>query len=250
MGKKLVSVVPLLAVIAFAMVPAVAQAAKVDRYISEGTAIPEGVQVPTITWGNLTLTGQQTGSEISCHNAIGGYVENPTNGGPGQGATEAFATWNCVTNYTCPAGTRGGAAPSLLPWLGALETVSAKIRSNADKTIGAGGTRVIIGCTAPIFSNADFPETTGGTAELTQGSVFVVGAQTSDPLAPAGAKKGTSALHPGFYEWDSASGFLEEEEPNESGHGNGTVTGKTSGKVSTLGFEHQEHIWAEETEET
>src|ERR1700678_1562567 len=97
MGKKLVSVIPLLAVVAFAMVPAVAQAAtkepssKAARYQSElfgssaatGSTIPGGEQVPTITWGNLTLTGQQTGSEISCHNAIGGYVENPTvaNGG-------------------------------------------------------------------------------------------------------------------------------------------------------------------------
>jgi hypothetical protein len=262
MGKRFIAVVPLLVAVAFAMVPAGAQAftkepaAKLPRYQSElfsPSTIPGGEQVPTIGWGNLSLTGQQTGSEISCHNAIGGYVENPTvaaGGGAGIAATAAFATWSCVVNYTCPAGTKGGAAPSLLPWTGSLATVGGKIRSVASKTIGAGGTRAIVGCTAPIFSNASFPETTGGTAELTQGSVNVVGAQTSEPLGPAGTKKGSSALHPGFYEWDSGSGLLEEEEPNESGHGNGTITGKTAGKISFLGFEHQEHIWAEESSET
>ena len=213
-------------------------------WYSEGTEIPEGDLVPTIDWGNLTLHGEQTGSEISCHNAISGYVENPTGGGPGKEATEALATWDCVINYSCPAGTRGGAAPSLLPWTGTLEEVAGKIRSVSSKAIGAGGTRVIIGCTAPIFSNADFPEPPGA-GELTQGGVFVVGAQTSDPLAPAGTKKGTSALHPGFYEWDSGSGLLEEEEPG-LGHGNGTVTGKTTGRIKLLGFEDQEHIYVEE----
>jgi len=241
--RPFIGLVPLLVAVAFAMVPTVAQAAT-PHYFSEGAEIPQGEKVPTIDWGNTTVHGEQTGSEISCHNAIGGYVENPVGGGAGIDAIEAFATWDCTINYECPAGTRGGVSPSLLPWTSALVEVSGKIRSLSSKVIGAGGTREVIGCTAPIFSNPDFPEPPG-TGELEQGGVFVVGAQTSDPLAPAGAKKGTGALHPGFFELDAASGLLEEEEPNESGHGNGTITLKFTGKIFLLGFEHQEHIYAE-----
>jgi len=234
MSKKLlISLAPLLAIAAFAVMPVAAQAA--PHWYSEGTPIAEtGEQIPVIEWGNLTLKGA---AELSCHNAIGGYIDNPAGGGAGVGGTEAFATWNCVASYACPEGSRPGAAPSLLPWTGVLEEVSSKLRVQSAKVPGAGGTRVIIGCTAPHAN-----EGSNAVGEVTAGTAFIVGKQISQPLAPNGAKKGTSALHPGFAEFDvgtPGSGKLEAEGSS------GAVLGTTEGKVNILGFEHQEHVWAE-----
>jgi RHS repeat-associated protein len=231
--KLLISVAPLIATLAFAMVPTAAQAA--PQWYSEGSKIEEnGEKIPVVEWGNLTLKGA---AELSCHNAIGGYVENPAGGGAGKDATEAFATWNCVANYECPAGSRPGAAPSELPWTGTLEEVSGKVRIQSAKTVGAGGTRVVIGCTAPHANEGSI-----AIGEVTAGTAFIVGKQVSQPLAPSGTKKGTSALHPGFAEFDvgtPGAGKLEAEGSE------GGVVGTIEGTVKLLGFEHQEHIYVE-----
>jgi len=235
MSKKLlISLAPLLAITAFAVMPVAAQA--VPQWYSEGHVITEEEgKVPVIEWGNLTLKGA---AELSCHNAIGGYVENP-GANAGVGATEAFATWNCTASYECPAGSRPGAGPSLFPWTGTLEEVSGKLRVQSAKIAGAGGTRVVIGCTAPHAN-----EGSNAIGEVTAGTAFIVGKQVAQPLAPNGLKKGTGALNPGFAEFDvgtPGAGKLEAEGSS------GAVLGTTEGKVKILGFTNQEHIYAEKT---
>jgi hypothetical protein len=80
---------------------------------------------------------------------------------------------------------------------------------------------------------------------VTAGTAWIVGKQIAQPKAPNGANKGTSALHPGFAEFDpptertAGSGHLEAEGSE------GSVLGVTEGSVKILGLEHQEHIWAE-----
>jgi len=241
MGKKLiVSVVPLLAAVAFAMAPAAAPAST-GHWIVEGAPVPTGSPgLPVTEWGKLKL--ESVAGNLECYNAIGGYLENPASGGAGVAYTEAFGTWGCVANYTCPTGTRPGAAPSLLPWIGTLESIGGtpqKFRAVGSRTLGAGGVRAIIGCTFPAFPASK--------AEITEGTPFIVGPATTNPegtkpLAPAANHKGTGAKNPGFFEFDVGSGKLEAEGST------GAVLGSTEGKVKVLGFEPpagDEHVWAE-----
>src|SRR5271166_6624104 len=51
------------------------------HYYKNGTMIAEGKKVPTVSFGTFTLTS--AAGVLTCHSAIGGYVENPLGGGPG-----------------------------------------------------------------------------------------------------------------------------------------------------------------------
>jgi hypothetical protein len=106
MSKKLfIRVVPLLAIAAFMLVPAGAQAA--PHYYKNNPASVQyaaGKPVHVIAWGRLTLKPEPPVAAVtSCENASGGFVENPEGGGAGIGATERFATWDC-SNEECPKG--------------------------------------------------------------------------------------------------------------------------------------------------
>jgi hypothetical protein len=190
------------------------------HWYSEGRIRPEGAKTPDIEWGDLALNGAM---EVSCHTAIGGWIENPVGGGAGIDATEAFAAWACVANYTCPAGTRPGVEPQRLPWPSVLEEIGGKIRDNVT------GVKVKIGCQRELPGNA------AGENEVI-GTNFVVGKQKDEPLAPAGATKGTSALHPGSFVFDTGSGHLEAEGSE------GAVLVSTEGELKILGFEEQRLI--------
>jgi hypothetical protein len=240
MSKKLIGFVPLLAIVAAMMVPAGAQALTPHWY-KEGSPLPAAVQEPVYEYGDLTLKGA---AELSCHNAIGGYVENPTGGEagnttPGIAATEAFATYKCTENYSC-GGLEGGAGPNDLPWLGTLKAVTPseirafgnfnpKYTAESEKA-APGETNVTIGCQVP-------PE------DHIAGTKFVAGKQgelaegTGKPLAPFGINAGTSCLHPGKFNFNGKSGNLEAEGSK------GTVTGVTEGFVQMCSFSPSpEHI--------
>jgi hypothetical protein len=60
---------------------------------------------------------------------------------------------------------------------------------------------------------------------------------SNEPLAPSGTRKGTSAAHPGFVEFDAGSGELSLV----NGFGGEKLgTSKTAGTVKTLGYAAQE----------
>jgi hypothetical protein len=104
MAKKLLmGLVPMLAVAAPAVMPAVAQAA--PHYYKSGALIPEGEKVAVLEWGKIWLEVVPDGvtGSVTCENLAGGFVENPVGGGAGVGATLRYAAYNCIS-AECPAG--------------------------------------------------------------------------------------------------------------------------------------------------
>jgi len=130
MNRKFLGLAPLLAIVAFALVPTAAQA---SIWTSNGT--PVGTEPVTVTgWGTLTLTG--AAGNITCHNAAAGTVANV--GGVGVGSTQVFTTYDCEST-TCPA--ENSATAKGLPWPSKL-TPGPPIRSVTEKI------KVTILCTA------------------------------------------------------------------------------------------------------
>jgi len=104
MSKKLViSLASVAAMVAFMVTPMAAQAV-IPHYFENEEMIPAAKKAHVLAWGSLTLTPEGIAlAPTTCENAVGGFVENPTGGAAGVGATEDFASWNCA-NAACPPG--------------------------------------------------------------------------------------------------------------------------------------------------
>jgi hypothetical protein len=113
MSKKfLISLAPLLAIAAFAVTPAIAQAA--PQWYSNGKLIPAGEVVPVQTNGALTFTVAK--KSIKCMLRDFETVENPA-GGPGTDLMLRFALTNCVSKVPlCPTGAQAEVTAEGLPW--------------------------------------------------------------------------------------------------------------------------------------
>ena len=110
MSKKIVvSLLPLLATAAFAVMPAAAGAAP-HHWYKNNVLLPERERVPVLSWGTLAL--QSAAGKVECRNVIGGYDENPAGGGAGVGAVQAFVPYECEDS--CPAVFT--VTPERLPW--------------------------------------------------------------------------------------------------------------------------------------
>jgi hypothetical protein len=135
MNKKLlISLVPLLATAAFAVMPAAAQATTCKEAHDQstpgspvnatetcphwfrngqgpGTRIAAEEPVDVVLSGTLTLKTLTGGSgEVTCHNVVGATDENPgtgPKGPPGTDVTESFDPYNC-TSTSCSASNPGG----------------------------------------------------------------------------------------------------------------------------------------------
>jgi hypothetical protein len=177
MSKKLsISLAPLVAIAAFVVMPAAAQAAAPHYFVS-GAPLAAGDVKPVLAWGTLTLNAELPSKQgpSSCENASGGNVENPGGvaGPAGRGKTLDFASWNC-TNPGCPPGEVefppgsskkvgkefivfpgptvippkvGGYSKESLPWPNELiespTALPSKIRLKSE------GVVVVLGCIAP-----------------------------------------------------------------------------------------------------
>jgi hypothetical protein len=106
MSKKLLlSLAPLIAVVAFVVAPTAAQANSPHYYVNNvrvGDPAFErvaGEKVPVLAYGHLSLTPEGATIPTECENAVSGYLENPAPGGvaapAGAGVTEAFDAFNC-----------------------------------------------------------------------------------------------------------------------------------------------------------
>jgi hypothetical protein len=128
MSKKLfISFASVLATAAFVVVPTAAQAAVGSPHYYKGeaatTIAKENVQVPAAAFGTLTLknTAGGTGASLTCHNVVGGFVENPKGSGTetghsgpaGIGETQSFNPYAC-TSAACTAATTGGGPATYL----------------------------------------------------------------------------------------------------------------------------------------
>jgi alpha-tubulin suppressor-like RCC1 family protein len=170
--------------------------------------VPVGSEpVNLISWGTLTLRTVAGGSgEVTCHSAEAGTVANPAGAGAGVGSTQVLATFDCEST-TCPY-TSVVTAESL-PWPSVLEYEGSVIR------VKTTGVKLKIDCQKEGKS---------------EGSETFVGADQPS------FHRGTSALHPGFLEYDPGAGSLEKEGSK------GAVLAKIEGEVKVLGYDEQELI--------
>jgi len=107
MNKMYLRLAPLLAIAAFVVMPAAAQAAP-HHFFANGAEIEPtagcklgypscGKEI--IAWGTLTLETKTVGT-IICENEFGGDAFNPVGGGAGEGSVYAYAVYDC-TNEAC-----------------------------------------------------------------------------------------------------------------------------------------------------
>jgi hypothetical protein len=226
--KPLMALAPLLATIAVAAMPAAAQATEPHWY-GEGASLAQGqLPIPVIEWGTITFKEQQSpGYEITCHISIAGHVGNPDaiNAQPaGTGTIDALAPSSCMSpNIPCTPSIEAQ-GPMIGPsgpeaWTTELNQIGPSISENITNV------KLVIGCAErPYFDRVGV-----GTTFVNKPGV------KWNPLAPQKntPRSGTSALHPGYFEFGVASGELE---------GPGGVTLVAEGKLKILGYEEQELI--------
>jgi hypothetical protein len=87
--------VPLLAVVAFAVMPVAAQAEE-GHWYKNGVISPEGQASPIVSWGGATNVVQTSAiGEINCRTVSGGTIENPKGGGRGGGHLSGGTFFEC-----------------------------------------------------------------------------------------------------------------------------------------------------------
>jgi hypothetical protein len=95
-------------------------AAKIPHYYlgsnsAAGREAASGGHKGVIAWGTLSLTNVKGGSggKVTCHNVVGGWVENPTGeekGPAGIGETQSFNPYECESKACTSAATETGPA--------------------------------------------------------------------------------------------------------------------------------------------
>ena len=252
MNKKfLIRLAPLLAIAAFAVVPAAAQGA--SSYKS-GVQIPVGEQVPTLAWGSLTLEpSPKAAPPTTCENVVGAQTTNEeleTGVITGAGATLNFATYNCVNTACLPGKVKVGAGEfekefsvigTKFPWYNKL-IEEGGIRSEST------GVQVSLGCVAHQLSNTS--PAPGGTKIGSPSSGGESGAQEQFYLAaptvcitdPANGFKQKPLTKPGKNTTVTAA---LEFDGTVAGSGalscaGGAVKGLTIGKLKVVAYKEQE----------
>jgi hypothetical protein len=220
MKKKLgITFVPLLAVAAFAVMPAAAQATT-PHWTVDGV-YQTGVSTPANWWGELSLIGVKggvPGSSITCDTGGIVTIENPLSGTAGIGETEVAMFWRwgagstCESTSMCPAGSESTITMKYYGepnWAHELIQAGTLIRDSIK------GMKLRVNCVnaGKVVSTVPF---VGETKPI--------------------CRHGTSALHPGFLEFDAGSGELEVEGSA------GTVTARIEGEVKILGWHASELI--------
>jgi hypothetical protein len=132
MKKKLAVLAPLMAILAFAVVPAAAQA--VPHWYKKNLAVSP-VPVTVATSGALTF--EALGNTIKCKVSDAEEIWNPSSGGPGQDLMTAFTPLKCVNKTVSPVCPKGAVevVANGLPWPSHLVTVpgSTVIRDEIEK---------------------------------------------------------------------------------------------------------------------
>ena len=238
MSKKLLFLAPMLAAAAFVIAPAAAQAANPHYYVN-AKKLTKGQVTSVLGWGTITLSSNAAPptNSLVCHNVAGGIIRGVEETKNGTGQTESFATYNCTQKLQCPKASDAAVVNpinpltggSSLPWPSELkESVEEPgvIRSETE------GVAVIVTCIV----------TEGAEKGKADQNVPFVSNQEAGSVCEGQAPKtvtGTSALHPGFVEFDAASKELEVPDPELP---KCSLRGKTEGEVKTLGYNAQELV--------
>jgi len=98
MSKKLsFSLVPLVAIVAFAITPVAAQAS--IHWYKNNVIQAQAKPIPVVSYGGAVNLSQKSAiGEINCRGAGGGTIENPTGGGSGVGKTNESTFFECKNN--------------------------------------------------------------------------------------------------------------------------------------------------------
>jgi len=234
MSKKLYTgLVPLLAVVAFAMAPAAAQAKQCTTasavvgpcpHFSLGKQLT-ATKTKTLSWGNLQLSS--AAGNIACSNAILAREWNPavvkpaTDGASGEDETLAFGSGECV-DETCPG--VGFVQPRGLPWPSELiENGKGEVQDESSSV------KVVIGCENPLEK--------GTGAEYSPNGGKILGELEFETTAehkqtPTALNTGLSGCNkPAEIEFGAESGTLSAL--------GGAVIGTTSGNLKICGYEKQ-----------
>jgi hypothetical protein len=194
-------------------------------YKKNGVFLAEGALGKTFIqgWGTLKLQTVIDGTaSYTCRDAEGGYIENPTGGGAGVGATELYSSYQC-TFTACP--TFPSVLAEELPWSEVLvEPEAGVIRARTT------GIKQDYQCWG---TKGAFEKARRGEGELPNARNVFIGSPTPK------VEPGASAGHPGFLEFGPAAGRLEQEGSA------GTIQAETVGKVKVLGYKEQELISVE-----
>jgi hypothetical protein len=214
-NKVHISLAPLLATAALAVVPAATQATE-PCYTNNSKLCSSVKETPVEVygWGTLAISAVGSGHEITCHTATAGTVLNGTTSGVGQ--TVFYSTYDCIasvcTGFTTVVGEH-------FPWTTSLafseKPVAGTIRQRTS------GIKISIQCWVSKANQE------AGTEKL--GELVLRGSDEPKLNNKPSAKSPPEIL---FDEW---SGTLEPE-------GGGPVVDKTEGHLSTLGYNEQEII--------
>jgi len=253
MSKKLfISLAPVLAIAAFAIMPVAAQAVLTEPvYYSgaAGTTLVTATNKTVVSWGTLTLKTIKGGTgEVTCHNAAAGVIKNPNGtASPGEGLTQIFATFDCEKVPCQTVGLPAGFEPSVLgeklPWAAKQESVG--VHESKSLTTGV---KVAIGCDTieksptnggPGPAGADTIEAkpnAPGSGEGLKSNFFALVKDfgSNKPRNTANARSLT--LGPPGLTFGPGTGELEQE-PAGSG-----ITGQTEGSLKVIGYANQEII--------
>jgi len=214
MNKKLISLAPLLAIMAFAMVPAAAQAAgngSPTAWKLGGKKSAVGTAVPVIAWGTLELVS--AAGTIKCKNAAYSLNTN-TAGGEARSEVVMFSTFECKASggeCTAPAEERATAfnlTPDAVPNKGVWSSENVEEGpAEAEETYRAFD--LSEAPNEPIKVNIECYA-----AGEKVGSLLFVSGKTG--LGPVGSStpaivNGTSATKPSETSFDAKSGHLFAE---------------------------------------
>lgn len=222
----LIRLAPLLAIAAFAVMPAATQARGM-HYYSNLAKIAEGKRLPVVSWGLLTMD-MSDGSFIVCKTTDGGWVENPPGGGPGVGQTVTPTAYSCDPPE-CPMEERVEAINSAEPkgldtknreWKSVLTEAAEQTRSETT------GVELVVGCWTAS------PTGPGNVSTSERGTPISTLLPLQGTLTPK-IQNGITAGKPTHIEYGAGSGELI----GESG-GSATI----HGTVSILGYTEQELI--------
>ncbi|MGH2902911.1 MAG: hypothetical protein ACRDK7_04910 [Solirubrobacteraceae bacterium] len=177
MSRKLYAAfAPLLAIAAFVLAPAVAQAQ--PHWYSNGVRLPEtGAKTAVTTKGELDLEALE--SVLTCKAKDKGTIDNPANGKAGEDSITEFSNTGCVANpAVCTAGetltliaSRGGNPLSATnEWPTILEETGGVIRdriSEIEIKIECNGVvkATFTGTLTPRFVNSGAPKTCEGATD-------------------------------------------------------------------------------------
>jgi hypothetical protein len=175
-----------------------------------GAKIAQGVKVPIISWGTLTLHSAE--DPVTCHTVGGGYIENPVGGGTGIDRIESFTPFFSCAAPACPAVNEVKAEK--LPWPSELIDEGEGVITEKST-----GIALRVKCFVPATTEE---------AEQVMSNVVFSGEWTPS------IQSGTSATKPSFVDFGAGSGHLESEDG----------PGETIGREKLMGYEEEEVITA------